>query len=180
MIYRALTGWMMYIWRVRIVPLRRTFNQLWINRVEQKLIKESDGIINWCFRLSEIHGEGLEPTMLMKGLLSEYRTNEDPVNQFVETCYSNVSTTHSRQCMKSSRRSGIFVPAKVSICPQRELLKTFAWAFGPINTAALWTEQNAIEVTRVTPSNTQKRITIHGNTVTLSQVFYKLFSGNIL
>ena len=77
-----------YFRRVRIVPFRRIFTQAVMDKsLEQKLIGESDGIINWMVSgYQKYVKEGLEPTMLMKGLLSEYRTNEDPVNQFVETC----------------------------------------------------------------------------------------------
>lgn len=76
-----------YFRRVRIVPFRRVFNQANMDKsLEVKLCEEADGIINWMVKgYHSYTREGLEPTPKMTSLLSEYRFNEDPVNQFVKT-----------------------------------------------------------------------------------------------
>jgi putative DNA primase/helicase len=76
-----------YFRRVRIVPFERIFSQKNMDkRLEQKLKEEADGIINWMVRGYQDYAEnGLEPTTKMEHFLAEYRSNEDPVNQFIET-----------------------------------------------------------------------------------------------
>ena len=58
--------------------------------LEQKLKAETDGIINWMIEgYQKYKAEGLEPTEKMIAFLNDYRGNQDPVKQFLETTISN-------------------------------------------------------------------------------------------
>ena len=80
-----------YFRRVRILPFQRIFQQKEMDKnLEQKLKAETDGIITWMIEgYQKYKAEGLEPTEKMIALLNDYRGNQDPVKQFLETTISN-------------------------------------------------------------------------------------------
>ena len=76
-----------YFRRVRVVPFRKVFTQEMMDKsLERKLKEEANGIMNWMVQGYQKYAEeGLKPTEKMTTVLSDYRCNEDPVKQFVET-----------------------------------------------------------------------------------------------
>ena len=76
-----------YFRRVRIVPFNRIFEPFERDKSLHTTLKaEADGIMRWIVEGYQLYREkGLEPTPLMEAYLDEYRTNSDPIYQFVDS-----------------------------------------------------------------------------------------------
>ncbi len=121
-----------YFRRVRILPFQRVFQHNEIDKgLEQKLKEETNGIINWMIEgYQQYKSEGLQASAKMESYLNEYRSNQDPVKQFVETII--VECTHSyflplfeiiNEFKGFCLRQGFTVPTEASIKKRlREIL----------------------------------------------------------
>jgi putative DNA primase/helicase len=76
-----------YFRRVRIVPFNRIFEPHERDKSLHTALKaEADGIMRWIVEGYQLYLEkGLEPTPTMEAYLDEYRTNSDPIYQFVDS-----------------------------------------------------------------------------------------------
>ena len=76
-----------YFRRVRIVPFNRIFEPYERDKGLHTALKvEADGIMRWLVEGYQLYLEkGLEPTPTMEAYLDEYRTNADPIYQFVDS-----------------------------------------------------------------------------------------------
>ena len=76
------------------MPFKRIFEPHQRDKDLHAALKaEASGIIRWMvegYRLNR--KEGLEPTPVMEAYLDEYKTNSDPVCQFVQSCVKETNT----------------------------------------------------------------------------------------
>lgn len=81
---RNLAAWR----RVRLIPFTVTIpEERQDKKLEQKLLKELPGILNWALEgLKDYLENGLQPPAAVKIATNEYRLENDSLSQFISTC----------------------------------------------------------------------------------------------